>query len=135
MNAIENDVKELVFKELNSANKQFPLFNSPHQGYGVIKEEIEEAMDGMNMVLEIFANAWSGIKKNETVFEQMRMVKLCAEQVAIEAIQVAAMCDKYNMSLAGENADHCVICGEIIPEGSQVCYTCKTKGGDADGKG
>lgn len=110
MNAIENDVKELVFKELNNANKQFPLFNSPHQGYGVIK-------------------------KNETVFEQMRMVKLCAEQVAIEAIQVAAMCDKYNMSLAGENADHCVMCGEIIPEGSQVCYTCKTKGGDADGKG
>lgn len=104
MNGIEKEVKELVFKELNSANKKFPLFNSPHQGYGVITEEIEEVMDGMNMVLEIFANAWSGIKKDEPVFEQIKMVKLCAEQVAIEAIQVAAMCDKYNMSLAEEGA-------------------------------
>ena len=133
MNAVEEQVKELVFKELNNANKHYPLFNSPHQGYGVIKEEIEETMDAMNMVLEIFAYAWSGIKKDEPVFEQMRMVKLCAEQVAVEAIQVAAMCDKYNMSLAGENADHCVICGEVIPEGRQVCPICEVKKGDKDG--
>ena len=29
MNAIENNMNELVFKELNSANEQFPLFQSP----------------------------------------------------------------------------------------------------------
>lgn len=134
MNGIEKEVKELVFKELNSANKKFPLFSSPHHGYAVIKEEIEEVMDGMNVVLEIFANAWSGIKKDEPVFEQMKMVKLCAEQVAIEAIQVAAMCDKYNMSLAGENADHCLVCGADVSDlGVQVCPDCKKKMGGADG--
>lgn len=105
MNAIENDVNELVFKELNSANERFPLFNSPHQGYAVVKEEIEETMDGMNLLLEIFANAWAGIKKNEPVFEQFRAVKEIAKNVAIEAIQVAAMCDKYNMSLADNAKD------------------------------
>lgn len=25
------------------------------------------------------------------------------------------------------NADHCLICGEVIPEGSQVCTTCMKK--------
>ena len=42
MNVISNDVKTLVFKEMNSANKQFPLFRSAHEGYAVIKEEIED---------------------------------------------------------------------------------------------
>lgn len=100
MNAIENDVNELVFKELNNANEKFSLFTSEHQGYAVIKEEIEEVMDGMNLLLEIFSNAWSGIKKNEPVFGQIRAVKEVAKNVATETIQVAAMCDKYNMSLA-----------------------------------
>lgn len=103
MNAIENDINELVFKELNSANEKFPLFSSPHEGYGVIKEEIEEVMDDMNVLLEVFANAWSGIKKNEKVLPQITAVREMARQVAIESIQIAAMCDKYNMSLAGDS--------------------------------
>ncbi len=45
MNAVEKDVNELIFKELNSANEKHPLFSSPHHGYAVIKEEIEEVMD------------------------------------------------------------------------------------------
>lgn len=102
MNAIENNMNELVFKELNSANQQLPLFQSPHEGYGVIKEEIEEVMDDLNVLLEVFANAWSGIKKNEPVFPQIQAVRELAKQIAVESIQVAAMCDKYNMSLAGE---------------------------------
>lgn len=103
MNAVEKEVNELVFKELNNANEKFPLFSSPHHGYAVIKEEIEEVMDGMNVMLEVFANAWLGIKKNEPVFEQVRAVKEVAKHIAVEAIQVAAMCDKYNMSLADES--------------------------------
>ena len=101
MNAVEKDVEILTFKELNSANDQFPLFHSQHEGYAVIKEEIEEAMDGMNGLLEVFSNAWAAIKKNEDATVQMKMVGTLAQQVAIEAIQVAAMCDKFNMSLEG----------------------------------
>lgn len=33
---------------------------------------------------------------------------------------------------AFENADRCVCCGEIVPEGRQVCPGCET-GGDCDG--
>ena len=133
MNAVEKDVDVLVFKELNEANKRFPLFSSPHHGYAVIKEEIEEVMDGMNMMLEVFSNAWSGIKKDENVFEQIKAVREIARHIATESIQVAAMCDKFNLSLAGENAEHCTCCGEVIPEGIQVCPVCNRKVGEPDG--
>ncbi len=37
------------------------------------------------------------------------------------------------VKLVESNAEHCVCCGEIIPEGRQVCYKCEKaaiKGGD-----
>jgi hypothetical protein len=37
-----------------------------------------------------------------------------------------------NVNNAFENADRCVCCGEIVPEGRQVCPGCET-GGDCDG--
>ena len=37
-----------------------------------------------------------------------------------------------NVIDAFENADRCVCCGEIVPEGRQVCPGCET-GGDSDG--
>lgn len=37
-----------------------------------------------------------------------------------------------NVIGAFENADRCVCCGEIVPEGRQVCPGCET-GGDCDG--
>lgn len=101
MNAIKDDVQKLVQKELNNANEKFALFNSPHEGYAVIKEEIEECMDDTTEILEAFAAAWYKIKNNDSAFDEIREVKNFAEHLATEAIQVAAMCDKYNLSLAG----------------------------------
>lgn len=40
------------------------------------------------------------IKENDKAFDLVQIVKDAAEKLAVEAIQVAAMCDKYNMSLA-----------------------------------
>ena len=31
----------------------------------------------------------------------------------------------------GENAEHCVCCGDVIPEGRQVCLACETGGTNA----
>jgi len=133
MNAVEKDVDSLVFKELNEANKHFPLFSSTHHGYAVIKEEIEETMDGMNLLLEVFASAWDSIKKNDPALDQIRTARAVAAHIAVEAIQVAAMCDKYNLSLVGENTEHCVVCGEVIPEGIQVCPYCNHRFGEDNG--
>lgn len=62
-----------VKKELLKANKKFPPFNSSHEGYAVIKEEVDEM--------------WDDIKNN-----------LVAHS-CIECIQVGAMAIKYIASM------------------------------------
>lgn len=45
MNAVEKDVKALVSKELENANRLNPLFHSQHEGFAVIVEELQEAAE------------------------------------------------------------------------------------------
>ena len=68
-------------------------------------------------------------------------VKTCADCVhelgANSAAKAADSLKNVTESLknvidAFENADRCVCCGEIVPEGRQVCPGCET-GGDSDG--
>lgn len=91
-----NDVEALVKKELDSANSQFPLFRSPHEGFAVILEEIDECTEDVQALQTImFSNVWSGIKANADVAESVLRLRSKAKNLATETIQVAAMCDKY----------------------------------------
>lgn len=64
---------EAVQNELHDANNKFPAFNSPHEGYAVLKEEVDEL--------------WEEIKKNNL------------RNAEKEAVQVAAMAIKFIQSL------------------------------------
>ena len=88
----------LVRDELNTANQKFPLFASNHEGYAVIKEEIEEAIEESNGVVDNFEVLWSVIRENGVGVESVGYIKDHAIKAAAEFIQVAAMCDKYLMS-------------------------------------
>lgn len=46
MDAVRKDVRRLVNKELEAANKHFPQFASPHEGQNVVREELEESGTG-----------------------------------------------------------------------------------------
>lgn len=39
--------------------------------------------------------------------------------------------DEYNQkieaAIVGDNAEHCICCGDVIPEGRQVCPTCESE--------
>ena len=48
MDAVKNDVKRLVKIELAAANKKFRMFAGPHEGAGIIQEEVVEAVKEMN---------------------------------------------------------------------------------------
>lgn len=101
MNAVEKDVELLVEKELKSANEKFPSFASAHEGYAVIKEEIEEASEELDNCKDAFEDMWKEIKGNNTK-EQTICAKVLycqAKNLACEAIQVAAMAQKLIDSL------------------------------------
>lgn len=44
-NMIEQDIIAQVQSELNKAQAKFPEFHSMHEGYAVIKEELDEVWD------------------------------------------------------------------------------------------
>ena len=76
LSSVEDVVFGLVADEFIRARK-FKPFNSEHEGYAVILEEMDEL--------------WDGIKNNKRTTQLERME---------EAVQIAAMAVKYVTSLA-----------------------------------
>ena len=95
MNAIETQVRELVLTELAAANRKHPPFHSVHEGWMVILEEMQETEEAIrlaNLDLEI---AWRNIRDDIGAQGQIGSLKERAIHAACEAIQVAAMCEKF----------------------------------------
>lgn len=66
-----------VQNESSRASKKFPPFNSKHEGYAVLLEEVDEL--------------WGAIKNNEK-----------DRRVWDELVQVAAMCNRFAQDLLGD---------------------------------
>ena len=90
-------IEELASEELVDANaKHDPKFNSPHEAYAVIKEELEEMQDEVEMCGKSLEYIWDNIKDDteEGCKKWLEYMKEYAISAAQEAIQVVAMCDK-----------------------------------------
>lgn len=98
MQELIEKVQEIVAFELNRANTIHPpKFNSMHEAYAVILEELEEA----EREISIFKGAlewsvWSNIKDDcyEMACAGFKDIEKIAIAAAAEMIQVAAMCRK-----------------------------------------
>ncbi|WP_087064451.1 hypothetical protein [Intestinibacillus massiliensis] len=95
MNAVKDDVIELVGKELASANKRFPPFRSPHEGYAVILEELQEAQDELCNSIVNFDQAWGLIKADQYPYSHVRRSYNATVDAICELIQYAAMQRKF----------------------------------------
>lgn len=96
MNAVENQVRELVSVELAAANEKFPQFHSPHEGWAVMLEECKELEDEYNTISDEMDEMFSSIRMNDKCdVECSRVILRHAVFAACEAIQVAAMAQKY----------------------------------------
>lgn len=101
MDAVKKDVEALVEKELEAANEKFPLFNSAHEGYAVLLEELGELKDEIHDIKEYKKLMKEAIHKNnnEMLLKYAEIMGNRAILAAVEAIQVAAMCEKFKASL------------------------------------
>ena len=97
MYAVKEDVEKLVQKELESANQKLPVFHSDYEGAAVIFEETEEAESEMRAVNRHFSSTWYLVKQNERIkaYSYINKLKNSAVNLACEAIQVAAMAQKF----------------------------------------
>ena len=94
---VKRDLYGLIDKELEAANQKFPLFNSTHEAFVVILEEAEEAKEEAGNLDILMNNFWIGVKENhdpEALHEELTGIYKTALDLAVEAIQTAAMARK-----------------------------------------
>lgn len=96
MKELLKEVENVTLKELARANKMFPLFQSPHEAYGVIKEEQEESADESCSMAGLLNDFWNTVKNNdyEEQEEILNGLRDAAIRAASELCQVAAMAQK-----------------------------------------
>lgn len=97
MNAVKNDVKRLVKIELAAANKKFRMFAGPHEGAGIIQEEVVEAAQEMNGLCRELNAMWIGVYSNNPQISTKGVYDR-AVALAVEAIQTTAMARKFERS-------------------------------------
>ena len=95
MNAVENDIRALVDKELAAANERVPQFHSQHEGYAVIQEEVDELKEDMDRITCRITSLRARVRFNNSCEELVSRIYDDAINAACEAIQVAAMCKKF----------------------------------------
>ena len=95
MSTIKSGVEKLVQKELGAANQKFPVFHSDYEGAAVIFEEIEECKVNQTRIETVFSYLWKYVKRDTMDINLMNGLKKEAIYLACEAIQVAAMAQKF----------------------------------------
>lgn len=102
MKELKSKVSKLAEEELKNSMIKFPLFNSTHEGYAVLLEEIEEQQEESRLVECYSKILWGEVKRNANKFdlaETLEVIKERATLAASEAIQVAAMAQKFIESI------------------------------------
>ena len=97
-------VENLVKSELSMAAKDWgDTFRSRHEGYAVLLEEYEELRDELEHIRWYVSALWDHVKEEsaEYVQEDAEAIESFAVRAACEAIQVAAMAKKMQISEEG----------------------------------
>lgn len=80
------------------------VFASTHEGYGVIAEELQEAMTEAERACAVMCQLLKAIRdeKRQTIFDLTDYIRDTAVNGAAELIQVAAMCEKMRRTVINE---------------------------------
>jgi hypothetical protein len=95
------NILKLVDEELKSANEKFPPFQSEHEGYAVLLEEVEELQEELDNIKLNIAKLWSHIRNEAVLNYDVSNILHHSENAIEEAVQVSAMCLKLRSFING----------------------------------
>lgn len=92
-----NEVNGLIATELSRANEQHPMFHSDHEAWAVTREEYMETEDALKQLeYELrYTDYMTRHDNTKDMVERVGKLRDCALHVACEAIQTAAMAEKW----------------------------------------
>lgn len=90
-------IENLIQEEMERATKKISPFNSPHEGYAIIQEEIDELDQEFLSLHNRQDELWSDIKSNWVggQLDKAESLHFYAIQIIKEAIQVGAMAKRF----------------------------------------
>ena len=90
-------INKAVISETENARKNYgDRYNSQHEGYAVLLEEVEEAADDLNYIKNNVGVLWHSIKTNDLKDTTLLTdIEGTAQLLALEAVQIAAVCTKF----------------------------------------
>ena len=94
-------INKAVMTETQNAKENYgDHYNSPHEGYAVLLEEVEEAADDLTYIKNNLGVLWQSIKTNDLKDTTLLTdIEGTAQMLALEAVQIAAVCTKFKESL------------------------------------
>lgn len=98
---LKQEVYWMIDRELATANRRFPPFSSNHEAFALILEKTEQAREDMASLDVVVSNFWEGVKEQhepEAIHEELTAVYRMAYDLAVSAIQAAALARKGIMS-------------------------------------
>ena len=103
MRELLRQASEMIDAAQKQANEIYPLFHSLHEGYGVMKEEVEEAVYDFDALIFWHNDCWAATKEDD--FEKARKavehMNHIARKTIAELAQVGAMAAKIIQSMEG----------------------------------
>ena len=93
MTKLLTEVSDLASRELERANRDNPPFHSRHEGYAVILEEVNEMWEETQCIWRLIGELWESIRADKAASTEE--LKQAAIRAACEAVQVAAMAEKF----------------------------------------
>lgn len=92
-------INMLIEDELNTAMRKCGKFNSVHEGYAVLLEEVEEMEEELKIIKDYMITIWIHIKANgnAVITNNLEVIEESAHRVIEESIQVSAMVKKFQM--------------------------------------
>ena len=93
-------INQAVCYELQQITKKYGIhYASPHEGYAVLKEEVEEAEESIKLLNDKLAEVWKNIKLNWNDSAVVYQAQQRAVALAEEAVQCAAVCERFIATL------------------------------------
>lgn len=95
-------IQQIITEELQRARIKFPQpLNSPHEGYAVLLEEVEELIDEIDFLKEHISDLWQAVKSNNNgvQLDEIRRSRERIDNIITEAVQVGAMIEKYQQDV------------------------------------